>query len=230
MYRIQTTPSHVFVDSSMPHMNMEDFIQHYSEASLHRCETCTSKPPKQTVSNGTTPTPKREPQDNPSLQDEGGTDSLNSVDSGVVTGQIDFKSSSKTDVQEQDKSLRDGEMQDKSLKDGEIQDKSLRDRDSEESPEHCERCEALHLLRKQPGGATEGSPDLVSSLDAIDNSTGILHVLFLLLEGLAGAVSSCPRSYQPETLEMLFDILRSTADIPGQYTFFIVDFCSIFIS
>lgn len=202
--RIQTTPSHVFVDSSLPHMNMEDFIRHYHEASLHRCETCTSKPPKQTVSDGTTPTPKREPQDNHSLQDEGGTDSLNSVDSGVVTGQNDFKSSSKTDVQ------------DKSLKDGEMQDKSLRDRDSvEESPGRCERCDALHLLHKQPGGATEGSLDLVSSLDAIDNSTGILHVLFLLLEGLSGAVSSCPRSYQPQTLEMLFDILRSTADIPG---------------
>lgn len=209
MYRIQTTPSHVFVDSSLPHMNMEDFIRHYHEASLHRCETCTSKPPKQTVSDGTTPTPKREPQDNHSLQDEGGTDSLNSVDSGVVTGQNDFKSSSKTDVQ----------------------DKSLRDRDSvEESPGHCERCDALHLLHKQPGGATEGSLDLVSSLDAIDNSTGILHVLFLLLEGLSGAVSSCPRSYQPQTLEMLFDILRSMADIPGQFTFFIVDFCFIFIS
>lgn len=219
MYRIQTTPSHVFVDSSLPHMNMEDFIRHYHEASLHRCETCTSKPPKQTVSDGTTPTPKRKPQDNHSLQDEGGTDSLNSVDSGVVTGQNDFKSSSKTDVQ------------DKSLKDGEMQDKSLRDRDSvEESPGHCERCDALHLLHKQPGGATEGSLDLVSSLDAIDNSTGILHVLFLLLEGLSGAVSSCPRSYQPQTLEMLFDILRSTADIPGQFTFFIVDFCFIFIS
>lgn len=54
------------------------------------------------------------------------------------------------------------------------------------------------------------------TLESLDNHTGILHVWFLVYEGLAGAVSACPKSYQPQTLEMLFELLRSTAKTPGK--------------
>lgn len=52
-------------------------------------------------------------------------------------------------------------------------------------------------------------------LEELDNHTGILHVWFLMLEGLSGAISSCPRSIQPQTMETLFEILRSASVVPG---------------
>ncbi|XP_070569103.1 brefeldin A-inhibited guanine nucleotide-exchange protein 3-like [Ptychodera flava] len=57
----------------------------------------------------------------------------------------------------------------------------------------------------------------------MDDETGIIKVWFLLLEGLTGAVSTCPRNYQPQTLEVLFELLRSIASIPGpQFAVFAV--------
>lgn len=53
------------------------------------------------------------------------------------------------------------------------------------------------------------------TLDAIDRPSGILHVWFLLLEGLVGAVSTCDRKHQPYTMEALFVQLRSLMEIPG---------------
>lgn len=53
------------------------------------------------------------------------------------------------------------------------------------------------------------------NLDELDNPTGILHVWYLVLEGLASAIAVCPKSYQPQTLEMLFELLRSAASVPG---------------
>ncbi len=53
-------------------------------------------------------------------------------------------------------------------------------------------------------------------LEKLDNHTGVLHVWFLALEGLASTVSTCPKNYQPQTLERLFDLLRSAAQTPGQ--------------
>ncbi|XP_074653085.1 brefeldin A-inhibited guanine nucleotide-exchange protein 3-like [Tubulanus polymorphus] len=53
------------------------------------------------------------------------------------------------------------------------------------------------------------------TLSTIDNHTGVLHVWFLLFEGLASSVSQCPKSYQPQSLEMLFELLRSAATTPG---------------
>jgi len=58
------------------------------------------------------------------------------------------------------------------------------------------------------------------TLESMDNQSGILHVWFLLIDGLAGSVSACPKAYQPDTLEMLFLLLKSTADIPGTYSSF----------
>ncbi len=45
------------------------------------------------------------------------------------------------------------------------------------------------------------------SITAIDD-TGILRVWFLLLEGLTSAVGTCPRKFQPQTIDALFEILR----------------------
>ncbi|XP_066949043.1 brefeldin A-inhibited guanine nucleotide-exchange protein 3 isoform X1 [Macrobrachium rosenbergii] len=54
------------------------------------------------------------------------------------------------------------------------------------------------------------------SLAAMDHgNSGILHVWYLLLEGLAGATMTCPRRYQPHTLDTLFSLLRSLPDSPG---------------
>ncbi|XP_040062115.1 brefeldin A-inhibited guanine nucleotide-exchange protein 3 [Ixodes scapularis] len=53
------------------------------------------------------------------------------------------------------------------------------------------------------------------SLEELDRPTGVLHVWFLLLEGLAGAVATCPRKYQPHTIDTLFQMLRGLRDVPG---------------
>ncbi|XP_060566710.1 brefeldin A-inhibited guanine nucleotide-exchange protein 3-like isoform X2 [Ruditapes philippinarum] len=61
----------------------------------------------------------------------------------------------------------------------------------------------------------ECSSTLSISLEQLDNHTGILHVWFLMLEGLSGAICACPRSYQPHTMETMFDLLRSASHVPG---------------
>ncbi|XP_054753435.2 brefeldin A-inhibited guanine nucleotide-exchange protein 3-like isoform X2 [Lytechinus pictus] len=53
------------------------------------------------------------------------------------------------------------------------------------------------------------------AMESVDDYTGIIRVWFLLLEGLTGAVALCPRRYQPPTLELLFELLRSMAVHPG---------------
>ncbi|XP_033635429.1 brefeldin A-inhibited guanine nucleotide-exchange protein 3-like isoform X2 [Asterias rubens] len=59
--------------------------------------------------------------------------------------------------------------------------------------------------------------------EQVDDATGISRVWFLLLEGLAGAVSTCPRQHQPQTLELLFELLRSVLSVPGpQFAVFAV--------
>lgn len=58
------------------------------------------------------------------------------------------------------------------------------------------------------------SATTAASITAIDD-TGVLRVWYLLLEGLTSAVACCPRRYQPQTLEVLFEILRSVISVPG---------------
>ncbi|KAH6929002.1 hypothetical protein HPB50_022379 [Hyalomma asiaticum] len=59
------------------------------------------------------------------------------------------------------------------------------------------------------------SVDQTVSLAELDQPTGVLHVWFLLLEGLAGAVATCPRRYQPHTIDTLFQMLRGLREVPG---------------
>ena len=47
--------------------------------------------------------------------------------------------------------------------------------------------------------------------------SGALRVYFFVIEGLAGTVMSCPRNYQPQTLEMLFELMRCAAKVPGKF-------------
>ncbi|KAG8234273.1 hypothetical protein J437_LFUL006518 [Ladona fulva] len=58
------------------------------------------------------------------------------------------------------------------------------------------------------------------SLEHMDNSSGILHVWFILIEGLASSTTTCPQKYQPHTLETMFSLLRSLLDVPGISIFF----------
>lgn len=66
--------------------------------------------------------------------------------------------------------------------------------------------------------AKSQTPNMSSaaSITSIDD-TGVLRVWFLLLEGLTKVVAQCPCKYQPQTLEVLFDILRSITTVPGPH-------------
>lgn len=58
----------------------------------------------------------------------------------------------------------------------------------------------------------------LTTLDELDNHTGVLHVWFLVFEGLATTASAAPKNFQPQTLETLFNLLRSAAQVPGELT------------
>ncbi|KAF4525743.1 hypothetical protein B566_EDAN002003 [Ephemera danica] len=53
------------------------------------------------------------------------------------------------------------------------------------------------------------------SLESMDRGSGVLHVWYLLIEGLAGCCTSCPKRYQPHTLDTLFTMMRSLLQSPG---------------
>lgn len=65
-------------------------------------------------------------------------------------------------------------------------------------------------------GLNSASKWHLTTLSELDNHSGILHVWSLVLEGLATAISICPKNYQPQTLEMMFEILRASAKVPGR--------------
>ena len=54
-------------------------------------------------------------------------------------------------------------------------------------------------------------------LEQLDKPTGVLRVWYLVLDGLAMTANSCPKTFQPQTLEVLFDLLRSAAKLPGKF-------------
>ena len=67
------------------------------------------------------------------------------------------------------------------------------------------------------------SPADMSSLENLDRPSGVLKVWFLLLEGLASATVTCPRKFQPHTLDTLFQLLRDLIHVPGWFL------CMLFI-
>lgn len=56
------------------------------------------------------------------------------------------------------------------------------------------------------------------SLDDMDNESGILHVWFLLMDGLVSAINRCPKMVQSSVLTTLIDLLRSAAIVPGKFS------------
>ncbi|XP_012270259.1 brefeldin A-inhibited guanine nucleotide-exchange protein 3 [Orussus abietinus] len=54
-----------------------------------------------------------------------------------------------------------------------------------------------------------------TTLQNMDDSSGILRVWYLLIEGLASATMICPRRYQSHALETLFHLLRDAINLPG---------------
>ncbi|XP_059166369.1 brefeldin A-inhibited guanine nucleotide-exchange protein 3-like isoform X2 [Physella acuta] len=53
------------------------------------------------------------------------------------------------------------------------------------------------------------------SLDDMDSKSGVLHVWFLLLDGLVSAINHCPKSSQSHALGTLIDLLKLAAHVPG---------------
>ena len=45
--------------------------------------------------------------------------------------------------------------------------------------------------------------------------SGCLRVYLLVIEGLTETVSSCPKNYQPQSLDVLFALMRSASKVPG---------------
>lgn len=53
------------------------------------------------------------------------------------------------------------------------------------------------------------------TLESFNDRSYVLHVWFMIVEGLTSAVTACPRRYQPKTLETVFEIVREAAKVPG---------------
>ncbi|GFS27280.1 brefeldin A-inhibited guanine nucleotide-exchange protein 3-like [Elysia marginata] len=52
-------------------------------------------------------------------------------------------------------------------------------------------------------------------LSEMDNKSGVLHVWFLLLDGLVSSVNRCPKAVQSHTLNTLISLLKSASTVPG---------------
>ena len=62
------------------------------------------------------------------------------------------------------------------------------------------------------------APNYAHSITAMDDS-GILRVWYLMLDVLTTTVITCPRKYQLQALDTLFDVLHSVCSVPGpQFT------------
>ena len=58
------------------------------------------------------------------------------------------------------------------------------------------------------------APNYARSITAIDDS-GILRVWYLMIDVLTTTVITCPRKYQLQALDTLFDVLHSVSSVPG---------------
>ncbi|XP_053566602.1 brefeldin A-inhibited guanine nucleotide-exchange protein 3 [Bombina bombina] len=74
-------------------------------------------------------------------------------------------------------------------------------------------------LTNMPRRIQERSASSEDGIEAVlsefDDDTGLIEVWIILLEQLTAAVSNCPRQHQPPTLDLLFELLREVAKIPG---------------
>ncbi len=132
--------------------------------------------------------------------------SLTSVDSGLGGNQSESPPSATKDQDPSRAKTKDAG--DGQTKDGESYTET-RSKTQPQSVSEMFGCTEEEVMRELTG--FNAVP-----LEKLDNHTGVLHVWLLVLEGMASTVSTCPKNYQPQTLEMLFDLLRSAAQTPGE--------------
>ncbi|XP_071997524.1 brefeldin A-inhibited guanine nucleotide-exchange protein 3 isoform X3 [Engystomops pustulosus] len=77
----------------------------------------------------------------------------------------------------------------------------------------CGRLNTLPRRVQERSASSEDGVDAV--LSEFDDDTGLIDVWINLLEQLTAAVSNCPRQHQPPTLDLLFELLREVAKVPG---------------
>uniref|UniRef100_A0A8C8SX81 ARFGEF family member 3 n=1 Tax=Pelusios castaneus TaxID=367368 RepID=A0A8C8SX81_9SAUR len=67
-------------------------------------------------------------------------------------------------------------------------------------------------VQEQSASSEDGAECVLSDFE---DDTGLINVWIILLEELTTAISNCPRQHQPPTLDLLFELLRDVAKIPG---------------
>ncbi|CAH2250520.1 brefeldin A-inhibited guanine nucleotide-exchange 3 isoform X5 [Pelobates cultripes] len=72
-----------------------------------------------------------------------------------------------------------------------------------------------NLPRRVQERSASSEDGIEAVLSEFDDDTGLIEVWIILLEQLTTAVSNCPRQHQPPTLDLLFELLREVAKIPG---------------
>ncbi|XP_066461601.1 brefeldin A-inhibited guanine nucleotide-exchange protein 3 [Eleutherodactylus coqui] len=77
----------------------------------------------------------------------------------------------------------------------------------------CGRLNTLPRRVQERSASSEDGIDAV--LSEFDDDTGLIDVWINLLEQLTAAVSNCPRQHQAPTLDLLFELLREVAKVPG---------------
>ncbi|XP_053316999.1 brefeldin A-inhibited guanine nucleotide-exchange protein 3 [Spea bombifrons] len=71
------------------------------------------------------------------------------------------------------------------------------------------------LPRRVQERSASSEDGIEAVLSEFDDDTGLIEVWLILLEQLTTAVSNCPRQHQPPTLDLLFELLREVAKVPG---------------
>lgn len=206
-FRINSHTSNQFVDPVLPNIDIEDFKRQFSQNSQ------LTKEDNFCVNN----------KDLQKLQEDEEKDctSLDSVDSGITLNIDNQKNESESTIENDASNIVNKQN---------TLDAVKTDNNQTNSPVNTNPAANQGLTKVLTRQHIEQSPVNVQksrkdsrnseirvgeSLESLDNESGILHVWFLMIDGLAGSVACCPKTYQPETLDMLFDLLRSLHDIPG---------------
>ena len=135
---------------------------------------------------------------------------------------VDFKENSK-DIDKEAVAVEDSEIQQSEIKRTlEVSNDLQPETDS--ADKHVEMPDVnMSSLAKCMRDINQGATNKTKihegedTLESMDDNSGILHVWYLMIDGLSESVSSCLKNYQPDTLEMLFSLLKSVAVTPGMF-------------
>ncbi|XP_043367007.1 brefeldin A-inhibited guanine nucleotide-exchange protein 3 isoform X9 [Dermochelys coriacea] len=72
-----------------------------------------------------------------------------------------------------------------------------------------------NLPRRVQERSASSEDGIECALSDLEDDSGLINVWIILLEELTTAISNCPRQHQPPTLDLLFELLRDVAKIPG---------------